>query len=73
MSIKVHPDEFDAMPDSEEHFRKGLKPRFKYQKKPRMCKFCRTQGLYWFPTERGFRLFDKSNAEHACPGSAEMY
>jgi hypothetical protein len=73
MTFKVHPDEFEEMPDTEEHFRPGVVKRFKWPKCPRMCRFCRTQGLYWYPTERGFKLFSKDNKEHTCPGSATMY
>lgn len=73
MVDKVHPDDFDELQDNAEHFRKGAVRRFKWPKRPRMCHFCRTQGLFWFPTERGFRLFNKENQEHTCPGSAAMY
>lgn len=70
---KLHHSQYDEPQDQQERFHKGIRGVFKYAKRPRMCKFCRTKGLKWQDTTKGFRLFNADGEEHKCPGMADLY
>jgi hypothetical protein len=38
-----------------------------------LCKYCKTGGLIWKETPKGFRLFNLEGEQHICSGQSTEY